>query len=149
MKKSKGPCWTGYTMVGMKSKGGRKVPNCVPVKKANKGLLAEPRKEKPSSPNSEMLPPSSKPFQDTIDKAKKFKNKKHIPGDPDKKRKYLIDIQNPISEYDKKGKLKYTVAKHGASIDAGGMSALGRIEKAGMVRGTGAAIKGLNFKGVF
>ncbi len=34
MKKSKGPCWTGYTMVGMKSKGGRKVPNCVPVKKA-------------------------------------------------------------------------------------------------------------------
>jgi len=29
------------------------------------------------------------------------------------------------------------------------MSALGRIEKAGMVRGTGAAIKGLNFKGVF
>lgn len=73
MKKSKGPCWTGYTMVGMKSKGKKKVPNCVPVKKA----------------------------------------------------------------------------KDGASINAGGMSALGRIEKAGMVRGGGAAIKGLNFKGVF
>ena len=29
------------------------------------------------------------------------------------------------------------------------MSALGRIEKAGMVRGGGVAIKGLNFKGVF
>ena len=73
MKKSKGPCWTGYTMVGMKSKGGRKVPNCVPVKKA----------------------------------------------------------------------------KDGASINAGGMSALGRIEKAGMVRGGGASIKGTKFKGVF
>jgi hypothetical protein len=29
----KGPCWKGYMMVGMKKKGGRKVPNCVPRKK--------------------------------------------------------------------------------------------------------------------
>ena len=28
------PCWTGYQMVGMKNKGGKKVPNCVPVKEA-------------------------------------------------------------------------------------------------------------------
>lgn len=26
------PCWKGYKMVGMKKKGGRTVPNCVPVK---------------------------------------------------------------------------------------------------------------------
>lgn len=26
------PCWTGYTQVGMKNKGGREVPNCVPSK---------------------------------------------------------------------------------------------------------------------
>jgi len=26
------PCWTGYKQVGMKTKGGKKVPNCVPVK---------------------------------------------------------------------------------------------------------------------
>jgi hypothetical protein len=26
------PCWTGYTQVGMKKKGGREVPNCVPSK---------------------------------------------------------------------------------------------------------------------
>jgi hypothetical protein len=32
MKKGKGPCWDGYEMIGMKSKGGRKVPNCVPKK---------------------------------------------------------------------------------------------------------------------
>ena len=32
-KKKKGPCWKGYEMVGMKKKGGRKVPNCVPKKK--------------------------------------------------------------------------------------------------------------------
>ena len=28
--KGKDPCWTGYQMVGMKDKGGKKVPNCVP-----------------------------------------------------------------------------------------------------------------------
>ena len=27
------PCWKGYEAVGMKTKNGRKVPNCVPVKK--------------------------------------------------------------------------------------------------------------------
>jgi hypothetical protein len=26
----KGPCWQGYKQVGMKDKGGRQVPNCVP-----------------------------------------------------------------------------------------------------------------------
>jgi len=29
-KKMKNPCWKGYQMVGMKKKGGRSVPNCVP-----------------------------------------------------------------------------------------------------------------------
>lgn len=27
------PCWKGYEMVGMKKKGGRPVPNCVPKSK--------------------------------------------------------------------------------------------------------------------
>ena len=27
-------CWSGYKQVGMKDKGGKKVPNCVPVKKS-------------------------------------------------------------------------------------------------------------------
>ena len=27
---TKGPCWDGYVQVGMKMKGGKKVPNCVP-----------------------------------------------------------------------------------------------------------------------
>lgn len=31
--KKKGPCWKGYEAIGMKMKGGRKVPNCVPKKK--------------------------------------------------------------------------------------------------------------------
>lgn len=31
--KMKDPCWKGYQMVGMKDKGGKKVPNCVPEEK--------------------------------------------------------------------------------------------------------------------
>ena len=27
----KGPCWKGYEMIGMKDKGGKQVPNCVPI----------------------------------------------------------------------------------------------------------------------
>jgi len=29
----KGPCWTGYEMIGTKKKKGKTVPNCVPKKK--------------------------------------------------------------------------------------------------------------------
>ena len=29
-------CWAGYKQVGMKDKGGKMVPNCVPVEKADK-----------------------------------------------------------------------------------------------------------------
>jgi hypothetical protein len=31
-----GPCWKGYEMIGMKKKSGKKVPNCVPIKKNKK-----------------------------------------------------------------------------------------------------------------
>jgi len=34
--KKQDPCWSGYTQVGMKNKNGKKVPNCVPVKKGVK-----------------------------------------------------------------------------------------------------------------
>ena len=32
--KDKDPCWKGYQMVGMKKKGGKEVPNCVPANEA-------------------------------------------------------------------------------------------------------------------
>jgi hypothetical protein len=35
MHEAKGPCWTGYQMIGMKKKGNKKVPNCVPMKEDN------------------------------------------------------------------------------------------------------------------
>ena len=30
IKEAKNPCWDGYEQVGMKDKGGKQVPNCVP-----------------------------------------------------------------------------------------------------------------------
>lgn len=30
LEENKGPCWDGYRQVGMKKKGGKEVPNCVP-----------------------------------------------------------------------------------------------------------------------
>ena len=34
--KKKNPCWKGYEMIGMKKKGGKNVPNCVPIKSKGK-----------------------------------------------------------------------------------------------------------------
>ena len=78
----------------------------------------------------------------------KTKKKKAPPAGGRERHEYLKKIQNPISEYDKKGKLKYTGAKVGMNVNAGGQSAMGRLEKSGM-RGGGIAIRGTNFKGVF
>jgi hypothetical protein len=46
------PCWSGYTMVGMKKKGGRDVPNCVPAKGVTKakGFKEETEEVKENSP---------------------------------------------------------------------------------------------------
>lgn len=34
---TRGTCWDGYVQKGMKSKGGKMVPNCVPAGKATTG----------------------------------------------------------------------------------------------------------------
>ena len=44
-KKKSDPCWTGYKQVGMKKKGGKQVPNCVP---ANEETILE--KNVPTNP---------------------------------------------------------------------------------------------------
>ena len=49
----------------------------------------------------------------------KKKKKATMPGDRNERREYMRKIQNPISEYDKKGKLKYTAASKGGGADTG------------------------------
>jgi hypothetical protein len=42
----KDPCWKGYEMIGMKKKGGKPVPNCVPVKEEQVEEAKMTRKQK-------------------------------------------------------------------------------------------------------
>ena len=57
------------------------------------------------------------------------------------RREQLIKKQNPHSEYDKKGKLKYTAANLGG-MTAGSMSGMGRLQKARMMNKGGGADTG-------
>jgi hypothetical protein len=41
------PCWKGYDMLGMKTKDGKQVPNCVPTPKP-KGKPKGKKDKKPS-----------------------------------------------------------------------------------------------------
>ena len=96
---------------------------------------------------------------------KNKKKKATMPADPNERREYMRKKQNPISEYDRKGKLKYTAAKKGKAmmiiigigkkkkVDkkmGGGLTAATKKLKAqGLARGGGAAIRGTKFQGVF
>jgi hypothetical protein len=72
----------------------------------------------------------------------KNKKKKPAPGGGRERHEYLKNIQNPISEYGPKGKLKYTGAKVGMNVTAGGESAMGRLQKSGMLKAyTGRAVR--------
>ena len=121
--------------------------------KAKKGkmmimiAIGKPKKASKGSPPKGVVKPGMK-----------SPKKKAIPGDPRERHEYIRKIQNPISEYDKKGKLKYTAANKGKI-----MQVANKLEKASkahagqaktlkslkLSRGGGAAIRGTNFKGVF
>jgi len=121
--------------------------------KAKKGkmmimiAIGKPKKASKGSPPKGVVKPGMK-----------SPKKKAIPGDPRERHEYIRKIQNPISEYDKKGKLKYTAANKGKI-----MQVANKLEKASkahagqaktlkslkLSRGGGAAIKGTNFTGVF
>ena len=58
------PCWKGYKQVGMKKKGGREVPNCVPVKEELKPV-----------PSAEQIAKKFQKPEDTIEKAIKSGSK--------------------------------------------------------------------------
>ena len=109
--------------------------------------IGKPKKASKGSPPKGVLKPGMK-----------SPKKKAIPGDPRERHEYIRKIQNPISEYDKKGKLKYTAANKGKI-----MQVANKLEKASkahagqaktlkslkLSRGGGAAIRGTNFQGVF
>ena len=45
-KRKDDPCWDGYQQIGMKDKGGKKVPNCVPEEEVPEGKMSDAQKKK-------------------------------------------------------------------------------------------------------
>ena len=157
----------GFGIFGKKKKDGEKKSRQEENATKKKKRLEELRKEIGAKKGKMMImiavgkpkkASKGSPPKGVVKPGMKSPKKKAIPGDPDKRRDYLRSIQNPISEYDKKGKLKYTAANKGKI-----MQVANKLEKASkahagqaktlkslkLSRGGGAAIRGTNFKGVF
>ena len=94
----KGPCWKGYKQVGMKDKGGRQVPNCVPNESVVKEISGR----------------TSKIFVKTAAVEKKIKelmadrkkavvpyNSETDPAKKEKLKQILIKLTNQIKGYEK------------------------------------------------
>ena len=84
--KEKGPCWDGFKQVGMKMKGGKQVPNCVPESWTQEDIdenlrkvkgtsnLYEPKKMSKSARMRSMMDYLGKRDKKDADKRKKDKN---------------------------------------------------------------------------
>ena len=157
----------GFGIFGKKKKDGEKKSRQEENATKKKKRLEELRKEIGAKKGKMMImiavgkpkkASKGSPPKGVVKPGMKSPKKKAIPGDPRERHEYIRKIQNPISEYDKKGKLKYTAANKGKI-----MQVANKLEKASkahagqaktlkslkLSRGGGAAIRGTNFKGVF
>ena len=57
IKEMENPCWKGYEMVGTKTKDGKEVPNCVPVKESHDVTDHPERRDKDSEINYGQVEP--------------------------------------------------------------------------------------------
>jgi len=106
------------------------------------GLYPSPKSFKKNTSAGKTAPPKYSVGGGADMSTMKKKKKKPAPGGGRERHEYMKNIQNPISEYGPKGKLKYTGAKLGMNVTAGGQSAMGRLEKSGMLKAyTGRAVR--------
>ena len=73
-------CWTGYKQVGMKDKGGKKVPNCVPEEFKVEDYIVEEKKMK----KADVAPDGDAEHAETTDE-KKSNDKEKLKAEIDKK----------------------------------------------------------------
>jgi DNA polymerase III epsilon subunit-like protein len=59
------PCWDGYEQIGMKMKNGKKVPNCVPVKRAKNLTTLEEQTQKIKSAGLSLVAEANSTFSGT------------------------------------------------------------------------------------
>jgi hypothetical protein len=101
-------CWKGYTQVGMKMKGGKKVPNCVPGKGVPKQVKEENIQEvSKSTMSSYMMKASDKNVKDAVDLVKKGRDMSNSEySDADRKikkrdssiKKVISKLNKPVQE---------------------------------------------------
>ena len=94
----KGPCWQGYKQVGMKDKGGRQVPNCVPNESVVKEISSKTPKIFVKTAAVE------KKIRELMDDRKKAVAPYNSEKDPKKKeilKQILIKLTKQIQGYEK------------------------------------------------
>ena len=96
--KEASPCWKGYKQVGMKDKGGRQVPNCVPTESVVKEISARAPKL------FVKIAAVEKKIKELLDDRKKAVVPYNNEKDPKKKeilKQILIKLTNQIKGYEK------------------------------------------------
>jgi hypothetical protein len=67
MKEMENPCWKGYEMVGTKTKNGKEVPNCVPIKENHEELNHPERRDSDDEINYGSVEPDEEYDVDNYD----------------------------------------------------------------------------------
>ena len=90
------PCWKGYKQIGMKKKGGRKVPNCVPANEAanpaQQAAIAIAKKKKKGVAETT----GDKPFDTMMNKIKKGTGKQATADRKEQKQRSQEQARNAI-----------------------------------------------------
>jgi hypothetical protein len=93
------PCWSGYEMIGMKEKDGRKVPNCVPINEAEaycEQCLIEYIKEAYSTSNPEFIEMIQPGLNEAEYQGRKVQLGKPMRGDVKKFKVYVKNAKGNV-----------------------------------------------------
>ena len=141
------PCWDGYEQVGMKNKGGREVPNCVPESKDIPDSKPKKKKVKKSvcdCPECAMMAKAflmhkkdDKPFHGYNPNKHSRKGGLNAKGRAKFKREEGANLKPPVTESKPTGKRK--ARKKSFCARMGGVK--GPTSKGGKLTPKGAALK--------
>ena len=131
----KGPCWKGYKQVGMKDKGGRQVPNCVPNESVVNEEPAKSTGEKIQNLNNRI-----KDLKDDMMSTNSTKQKNLI-------QQKLKNALQTLSNYKKQNISKESVSEGVSSADMDKIK--GAVEAAKSFMNVGAELKKLGMKYTF
>jgi hypothetical protein len=102
----KGPCWKGYKQVGMKDKGGRQVPNCVP----NESVVKEGRGigfvQRDLGKTIEAIANELKAYKQHKDTPMAKKHVENLKKLNDVKKKLEVELDNSVTSLYKDAELK-------------------------------------------